>query len=130
MRCLLMQMYVVSQQSCYIYLILVGWVRRDKTNGETNDDHLYDGARRSVEGVTGWDSLEADQRQMHYVGHHWNGKLKGRYYLMAQYIKIHLMRPLPQLGQLLLTQQPGVQPGLELQLQLLRVDWPCCSENN
>ena len=80
MRCLLMQMYVVSQQSCYICLILVGWVRRDNTSGETNDDLLYDDARRSVEGVTGWDSLEADQRQMHYVGHHSNGKLKGPYY--------------------------------------------------
>ena len=108
----------------------MGWVRRDNTSGETNDDLLYDDARRSVEGVTGWDSLEADQQPMHYVRHRSNGKLKGPYYLMDQRIKIPPMQPLPQLGRLLLMLQPGVQPGLELQLQLLRVDWPCCSENN
>ena len=108
----------------------MGWVRRDSISGEMNDELLYDDARWSVEGVTGWDLLEADQQQMPCARHHWNGKSKNRHYLMDQRIKLHLMRLLPQLELLLLILLLGVQPGLELQLQLLRGDWPCCSGND
>ena len=100
----------------------MGWVRRDNTSGETNDELLYDGARRSVEGVTGWDLLKVDLQQMHYVRHHSNGKSMGPYYLMDPRIKTHPMRLLPQLELLLLMLLLGGQLGLELQLQLLHVD--------